>query len=614
MKNIPEESTDITVPKGIKKNEHDYAPILKRYLETSFSIKIDKIARANLRLPSGSVIHAKGSKNYSRTDRYRTYWFGLDKNIYDELIEMPVSYMSLSLSNPEKTFVLPKHKLREIFDGQSTKKRPGRDTDRWLFHISEKNERHLLKFNNVDKTHKIEDDYLNNWEQIEDFKGKLSESFAVYLTGYDAHNLDISKSHKILGWEHQPKNISPGDYVFVYNITAKKIESGFRVKSISNNNNPLWFKETSITPQKVVYKFRWDVDLMCDNLGIDYNTIRQLEPFKSNKSASFHILVIRGSANSLHRHTYKPLRDFLLSKCSSITRPRANTIQDVIHKTSLPRETIEELEALLIEKKQVIFYGPPGTSKTHVAREFASYFTGNVNNIRIVQFHPSYSYEDFVEGIRPKLNDNGSSVGGFSIQPGILKELVNICNSFNDQRFLLIIDEINRGNIPKIFGELLYLLEYRDQEISLTYSPTKHFSLPENLYFIGTMNSADRAIAFIDYALRRRFYFKTFYPNYDMLRIWFKRNESGLSDEVINTLVDVNSDLKLGKEYQIGHTYFMVKDLDKIKLKRILDHAIIPLVEQYFFGNKEEIEDIVNKWQRLVPDLRSDYSEYKLKK
>ena len=114
--------------------------------------------------------------------------------------------------------------------------------------------------------------------------------------------------------------------------------------------------------------------------------------------------------------------------------------------------------------------------------EFASYFTENVNNITIVQFHPSYSYEDFVEGIRPgRDNSTGKAVSGFSIEPGILKRIVEKCKLRPDQKFLLIIDEINRGNIPKIFGELLYLLEYRDEEILLTYSPEETFSLPGNL-------------------------------------------------------------------------------------------------------------------------------------
>jgi 5-methylcytosine-specific restriction protein B len=144
----------------------------------------------------------------------------------------------------------------------------------------------------------------------------------------------------------------------------------------------------------------------------------------------------------------------------------------------------------------------------------------------------------------------------------------------------------------------------------LTYSRKEKFSLPDNLYIIGTMNSADRAIAFIDYALRRRFYFRNFYPDYNILSNWFNQHHSKLSNKVINTLKSVNRNKIteiLGKEYQIGHTYFMVENLDMEKLKRILDYAIIPLVDQYFFGNKDNLEDIVHAWQSIVPKLTSDY-------
>lgn len=128
-----------------------------------------------------------------------------------------------------------------------------------------------------------------------------------------------------------------------------------------------------------------------------------------------------------------------MSKCCL----RPNTLQEVIDKTSFSKETIEEIKDILSnQKKQIIFYGPPGTSKTYFAREFASYFTQNVNNYEIVQFHQSYSYEDFVEGLRPSRDAKGKRVSGFSIEPGILKEMVQKCKLHTDQKFLLIIDEI----------------------------------------------------------------------------------------------------------------------------------------------------------------------------
>ena len=163
---------------------------------------------------------------------------------------------------------------------------------------------------------------------------------------------------------------------------------------------------------------------------------------------------------------------------------------------------------------------------------------------------------------------------------------------------MLIIDEINRGNIAKIFGDLIYLLEYREEKVTLTYSPNENFSIPSNLYIIGTMNSADKSIAFVDYALRRRFYFKNFYPdsNINLLREWFEDHPPNQidSENVIHMLEEINKVIveRLGREYQIGHSYLMKKDLDNNALKRIIDYAIIPLLEQYFFGKKERLEEL----------------------
>jgi 5-methylcytosine-specific restriction protein B len=258
------------------------------------------------------------------------------------------------------------------------------------------------------------------------------------------------------------------------------------------------------------------------------------------------------------------------------------------------------IKELLDEKKQIIFYGPPGTSKTYVAKKFSEYFVhGKKENVEILQFHPSYSYEDFVEGIKPRLSIEGEATG-FIKQPGILKNLVEKCIINPDENFVLIIDEINRGNISKIFGELIYLLEYRNEKVHLTYSPNEEFYIPDNLYIIGTMNSADRSIAFVDYALRRRFYFIDFYPdaeNQDILKKWFVKKgiKQAYQNNVSELMREINIEIstKLGREYQIGYSYFM-HELDYEKTKRIIDYAIIPLVEQYFFGKKENVDVIKN--------------------
>ena len=272
--------------------------------------------------------------------------------------------------------------------------------------------------------------------------------------------------------------------------------------------------------------------------------------------------------------------------------------------TYLPIETLRDIEALLLEKRQIIFYGPPGTSKTYIARKFSEYFTQNTDDVEIIQFHQSYSYEDFVEGIKPTIS---RTLGiEFSKQPGLFKNFVKKCTENHEKRFVLIIDEVNRGNISRIFGELIYLLEYRNEKISLTYSPDEKFYIPSNLYIIGTMNSADRSIAFVDYALRRRFYFIDFYPDSTngILSKWFQDNNVNEVDSKIirDMLNQINQKItvQLGKEYQIGHSYFMTKNITRDKLSMILKYAIIPLIEQYYFGKEKAVKAIMDICDKVV--------------
>ena len=151
----------------------------------------------------------------------------------------------------------------------------------------------------------------------------------------------------------------------------------------------------------------------------------------------------------------------------------------------------------------MIFQGPPGTGKTYVAQELAKCLAGGKERVTLVQFHPSYAYEDFVEGYRPHL-ENGQPT--FALKSGPLRRAAEDADADPDNMHLLVIDEINRGNVAKVFGELYFLLEYRDHQVRLQYS-NEPFSLPKNLYIIGTMNTADRSIALVDLALRRRFSF-----------------------------------------------------------------------------------------------------------
>ena len=248
------------------------------------------------------------------------------------------------------------------------------------------------------------------------------------------------------------------------------------------------------------------------------------------------------------------------------------------------REIIDDLQ----EKGQVIFYGPPGTGKTYVAREIAKQCQLDGGDFEIVQFHPSYSYEDFVEGFRPRLIGGQA---GFELVPGPLRRIADKARANPEATFVLVIDELNRGNVAKVFGELYFLLEYRDEEVRLQYGGDGGgFSLPRNLWFICTMNTADRSIALMDAALRRRFYFAPFFPDQPpvkgLLRRWLT---SKGQDTLTADLVDAANE-RLDKETGIGPSYFMVEDsLDDARLRRIWNRAVIPYVEEQCFGDAEKL-------------------------
>ena len=268
------------------------------------------------------------------------------------------------------------------------------------------------------------------------------------------------------------------------------------------------------------------------------------------------------------------------------------------------QEVIEDLQ----EKRQIIFYGPPGTGKTYVAREIAKQCKLNGGDFEIVQFHPSYSYEDFVQGFRPKLM-NGQP--GFVLIDGPLRRIADKARTNPDATFILIIDELNRGNVAKVFGELYFLLEYRDEEVRLQYGGEgEGFSLPSNLWFICTMNTADRSIALMDAALRRRFYFAPFFPNEPpiegLLRRWLERHGQ---DTWVADLVDA-ANTELDRDAGIGPSYFMGTAghaLDETRVSRIWRRAVEPYLEEQLFGDEDRLQKLkFNELQQRLGNKASN--------
>ena len=264
----------------------------------------------------------------------------------------------------------------------------------------------------------------------------------------------------------------------------------------------------------------------------------------------------------------------------------------------LPVAFLEEIQILLKEKRQVVFQGPPGTGKTYVAQELAEQLAGSKDRVTLVQFHPSYAYEDFVQGYRPSLVEGQP---GFELKDGPLLQAARRAKEDSDGDHYLVIDEINRGNLAKVFGELYFLLEYRNESMRLQYQADKEFSLPENLYIIGTMNTADRSIALVDLALRRRFYFVEFHPDDEpikgLLRIWLREKASNM--EWVADVIDlVNKKLEKDRHVAIGPSYFMGTDeegnavaTDETSVRRIWKHSVLPYIEEHLFGNLDSMDE-----------------------
>lgn len=268
------------------------------------------------------------------------------------------------------------------------------------------------------------------------------------------------------------------------------------------------------------------------------------------------------------------------------------TLNKCADETGFDQSELERWVQTINRKKQVILYGSPGTGKTYIAERIARHLIADGDGFKeFVQFHPAYYYEDFIQGIRPQSQDGDLK---YPLVPG---RFLEFCKKAKYRKGLcvLIIDEINRANLAQVFGELMYLLEYRDKKIPLAGS-SELFCIPENVRIIGTMNTADRSIALVDHALRRRFAFIELRPNYEVLRRYHENKETGFQvDGLIETLKRLNNAIA-NKHYELGISFFLTENLAE-HIEDIWKMEIEPYLEEYFYDQLKKVDDF--RWDKI---------------
>ena len=433
----------------------------------------------------------------------------------------------------------------------------------------------------------------------------------IWQNGYDDKYLDEVKHVKVgdkivikttytmknnLPFEYNNKTASVMDIVVIGTVT-KNLKDGKNLEV--NWNNKL------DEPKKWFF-------------GSWRDTIQEIKREKSWKEADLLDFIFEGKEQDYNKFLNdktdeaSELSDKIEQEVMELDKNIINpyTKQNFLNEVFMKETDYDKLVALLKYKKNIILQGAPGVGKTFTAKRLAYSLIGTEddNRIAMVQFHQNYSYEDFVMGYRP-------TETGFELRNGVFYDFCEKARSDIENDYYFIIDEINRGNLSAVFGELLMLVEgdYRDKPVRLVYKKDKWFSVPHNVYIIGMMNTADRSIAMIDYALRRRFSFFTMKPGFDsegFVNLQNKVNHLAFNT-VINEIKILNNEIaeddSLGEGFCIGHSYFVYDEKNppvcgiEMWLKNVIEYDICPMLDEYWFDDKQKADS----WQKRLTGIFS---------
>lgn len=374
-----------------------------------------------------------------------------------------------------------------------------------------------------------------------------------------------------------------GDTVICYESTPTKQILCLAEVSKANDGENIWFKKIESL-----------------NNPIDFAVIKNIPELQEME----YFVNPNGSFFKLTEDEYQILMEIVRENnpLISIDTLKKYSDSDFLNEVYITSDELQKLKSLLRNKQNIILQGAPGVGKTFTAERLAYTLMGVKDNSRIemVQFHQNYSYEDFIMGYKP------NEAGGFELKQGVFYKFCKKAANSPEKEFFFIIDEINRGNLSKIFGELLMLIEnsYRGKEIKLAYTD-ELFTVPKNLYIIGMMNTADRSLAMIDYALRRRFSFFEMHPGFDS--DGFKNYVAKLSSEKLTLVIDkikalnevIRDDESLGQGFCIGHSYFCNQTaFSEEWLNNVIEYDIEPMLKEYWF-------DDVQKYKNQISILRN---------